>query len=142
MKCSDKLIEKIKEFEGFSSAPYKCAGGVYTIGYGHTKGVRATSPKITREEGERLLRQDLAIVEKEVNALKAAKTQGQFDALVDFAFNLGLNALLYSTLLKRIREDAPMADIQREFRRWVYANNVKLKGLVIRRDWEAKRFAE
>ena len=141
MKASEQLIEKIKEFEGFSSTAYTCAGGVVTIGYGHTRGVKITD-RCTRSEAERWLREDLAPVEAYVNKIGQVKTQGQFDALVDFAYNLGLGKLESSTLLRKIKAGAPVAEIQAEFRRWVYAKGKKLKGLVKRREWEARRWAE
>ena len=64
------------------------------------------------------------------------------DALVDFAYNLGVGSLRSSTLLRKIKEGASTEDIQAEFRRWVYANGKVLKGLVKRREWEASRWAE
>jgi lysozyme len=62
------------------------------------------------------------------------------DALVSFAFNLGIGRLLRSTLLKKIRSRASMHQIRKEFMRWVYAGDVKLSGLEKRRQWEADRF--
>ena len=74
--------------------------------------------------------------------MRVARTEGQFDALVSFAFNLGVERLQNSTLLKLIRGGASKAAIKKEFKRWVYAGGRKLKGLETRRDWEAKRFFE
>ena len=141
MKASDLLIGKIKEFEGFSSTAYTCPAGKATIGHGHTRGVKITD-RCTRSEAERWLREDLAPVEAYVNKIGQVKTQGQFDALVDFAYNLGLGKLESSTLLRKIKAGAPVAEIQAQFRRWVYAKGKVLKGLVKRREWEARRFAE
>ena len=59
---------------------------------------------------------------------------------VDFTFNLGAAALAKSTLLAKIRMGASETEIRKEFSRWVYANKVKLAGLVRRRQWEADRF--
>jgi lysozyme len=64
------------------------------------------------------------------------------DALVSFAFNLGIDRLQRSTLLKLIRQGASKAAIKREFKKWVYAGGERMKGLERRRDWEAKRFFE
>ena len=141
MEASDLLIKKITEFEGFSNTAYRCPAGKWTCGIGHTSGVTATTT-CTRKEAEQWLKEDLAPVEAYVNTIEQVRTQGQFDALVDFAYNLGLGNLKSSTLLRKIKEGAPVAEIQAEFRRWVYAKGKKLKGLVRRREWEARRWAE
>lgn len=141
MKASEQLIEKIKEFEGFSSTAYTCAGGVVTIGYGHTRGVRITD-RCTKSEADRWLREDLAPIEAYINTIPEVDTQGRFDSCADFCFNLGMGNFKSSTLLRKIKAGAPVAEIQAEFRRWVYAKGKKLKGLVNRREWEAGRWAE
>lgn len=141
MEASDLLIKKITEFEGFSNTAYRCPAGKWTCGIGHTSGVTATTT-CTRKEAEQWLKEDLAPVEAYVNTIEQVRTQGQYDALVDFAYNLGLGNLKSSTLLRKIKAGAPVAEIQAEFRRWVYAKGKKLKGLVRRREWEARRWAE
>ena len=141
MKASEFLIGKIKEFEGYSDTAYKCAAGVWTCGYGTTKGITPTT-RCTRAEAEQWLLRDLAPVEVYVNTIPEVNTQGKYDALVDFAYNLGLGNLKQSTLLRKIKEGAPTGDIQEQFRRWVYAGGKVLKGLVRRREWEARRWAE
>ena len=141
MEASDLLIKKITEFEGFSNTAYRCPAGKWTCGIGHTLGVTATTT-CTRKEAEQWLKEDLAPVEAYVNTIEQVRTQGQYDALVDFAYNLGLGNLKSSTLLRKIKEGAPTGDIQEQFRRWVYAGGKKLKGLVRRREWEAQRWAE
>ena len=120
MKASELLIVKIKEFEGFSNTAYRCAAGVWTCGFGATKGITATT-RCTRQEAERWL---------------------QYDALCSFIFNLGIGNFKSSTLLKKIKAGAPTEEIQAEFKRWVYAKKKVLKGLVRRREWEAGRWAE
>lgn len=141
MKASDKLLEKIIEFEGCKLQSYKCPAGVWTIGVGHTRGVKE-GQKITEAQALQLLKGDLLPCEECVNDLNIAKTQGQFDALVDFAFNLGCAALLSSTLLRRIKSGSSEQVIRGEFGRWVYANRKRLNGLVKRREWEANRYFE
>ena len=141
MEASDLLIKKITEFEGFSNTAYRCPAGKWTCGIGHTSGVTATTT-CTRKEAEQWLKEDLAPVEAYVNTIEQVRTQGQYDALVDFAYNLGLGNLKSSTLLRKIKEGAPTGDIQEQFRRWVYAGGKVLKGLVRRREWEARRWAE
>lgn len=141
MEASDLLIKKITEFEGFSNTAYRCPAGKWTCGIGHTSGVTATTT-CTRKEAEQWLKEDLAPVEAYVNTIEQVRTQGQYDALVGFAYNLGLGNLKSSTLLRKIKEGAPTGDIQEQFRRWVYAGGKVLKGLVKRREWEAQRWAE
>ena len=131
MIISDICLEKLKEFEGFRSEAYLDAAGVPTVGYGHTKNVKLGD-----------LLQDLYETEQAVNELNVAKTPGQFDALVSFAFNLGIGYLKSSTLLKVIREGGSKQQITREFKRWVYADGKPMRGLARRREWEAKRFFE
>ena len=141
MIISDICLEKLKVFEGFRSEAYLDAAGVPTVGYGHTKNVKL-GDKITEYCAKEYLLQDLYETEQAVNALNVAKTPGQFDALVSFAFNLGIGRLTSSTLLKVIREGGSKQKITREFKRWIYAGGRPLKGLIRRREWEAKRFFE
>lgn len=143
MKASNTLIEAIKRFEGFRGVAYRCPAGVWTIGYGHTGDVRR-GQKITKEEAEKLLRRDLIAFESFVEKLNVTGKQEKFDALVDFAYNVGTSALQNSTLLKKIRQCKPDEEIRAEFMKWVYATvagrKVKLEGLVERRKWEADRY--
>ena len=139
MKASDVLIKKLKEFEGLRTEAYLDAAGVPTIGYGHTGDV-SLGDIISEYWAEYLLRKDLYETELEVDKLGLAKTQGQFDALVSFAFNLGIARLKRSTLLKAVRQRSNRNVIRREFKKWVYAKGKQLPGLVKRREWEADRF--
>lgn len=139
MKSSELLLNKIIEFEGCKLTAYKCPAGVWTIGVGHTKGVKQ-GQTITKAQAMSLLKGDLLPCENYVNNLGVCKTQGQFDALVDFAFNLGTAALGRSTLLKYIRAKKPEQYIREEFAKWVNSKGMRLKGLVIRRQWEADRY--
>lgn len=141
MKVSDICFNKIKEFEGLRLTSYKCPAGVWTIGYGHTNGVKP-GMTITTQQADTLLRGDLLPFETYVRNLELDLTQGQFDALVDFCFNLGTAALQRSTLLKKIRIKADEQLIRDEFAKWVHAGGVRLKGLVKRREWEVIRFFE
>ena len=142
MEASEVLIEKLKEFEGFRRDAYRDAAGVLTIGYGHTgKDVRE-GDRMTTYGAEQLLLIDLKEHEAAVRRLNVARTQGQFDALVSLAFNIGTGRLTRSALLKTIRSGGSKADITREFKRWVYGGGKRLPGLVKRREWEARRFFE
>lgn len=90
MKTSENGINLIKQFEGCRLKAYKCAAGVWTIGYGHTSGVKATDV-ITQEKAEEYLKTDLEKFEKNVEKYNAKYgwNRNEFDALVSFAFNIG-----------------------------------------------------
>lgn len=95
LTTSDKGIALIKRFEGLRLTAYRCAAGVWTIGWGHTKGVRK-GMKISKAAAESYLRQDLTCFERYVNSSRYVPfqpTQAQFDALVSFAFNCGAGNL-------------------------------------------------
>lgn len=139
---SSLLLKKVKDFEGLRLVAYRDTGGRITIGYGHTGGKLKKGDTMTKDEACSTLCQDLSKKGRFVNALGVCETQGQFDALTDFCFNLGTGALNRSTLLKKIRAGAPTAEIQAEFRRWVHCKGKVLDGLVKRREWEAKRWAQ
>ncbi len=139
METTKILFDKIKEFEGCRLQAYQDAARVWTIGYGHTKGVRR-GDRITQEQADEYLREDIEEVERQVLALGLNLTQPQFDALVSFTFNVGIGNFKESTLLRFIREGRSENDIKRQFRSWVYANGRTLPGLVKRREWESIRY--
>ena len=139
MKASDKAYALIRRFEGKSNKAYQDSAGVWTIGYGHTGGV-VKGQTISDDEVERLLAEDVAVAENAVNAQNLTLTQDQFDALVDFVFNLGAGNFQKSTLLKKLKADPNDPTIYDEFLRWVYAGGVKLLGLVRRRTDEANLY--
>ena len=142
MRASEICIKKLKAFEGLRTEAYYDPAGVLPIGYGHTGPDVSPGDVISEYWAEHLLRADLYETEKAVDELDVAKTQGQFDALVSFAYNLGINRLRTSSLLKTIREGGNMRAIKREFKKWVHAGNKTLRGLETRRAWEAERFFE
>lgn len=148
MNTSQKAINAIKRFEGLSLSAYLCPAGVWTIGYGHTRGVKR-GQVIDRPTADKLLVEDLISVERDVlrQTNGVPLTQGQFDALVSFVFNLGASALATSTLLRYIRQRRSAPDIAAQFGRWVYGRDkagkpIKLNGLINRRAWEAARWQE
>ena len=141
MKASQKLIDAIKRFEGVRLQAYPDSGGVWTIGYGHTKDVK-NGDRITQYQAEQLLKEDLAQFEAMANKVRGLNTQGKYDAVVDFLYNCGPNNFNISTLKKYIECNKATWEIQEQFLRWVYAAKQKLGGLVTRRIWEANRYAE
>jgi lysozyme len=140
VKASETCIAFIKQFEGLRLDAYQCSAGVWTIGYGHTgKGV-VPGVRIDEAEAEALLRYDVEKFERGVAELVTVPlSQNQFDALVCFAFNLGLGALRSSTLLRKLN-DMDKLGAAEEFLRWVYAGGKKLKGLETRRQAERALF--
>lgn len=142
MKASEVLIDKLKQFEGYRAKAYRCPAGVWTCGYGHTKGVTARTV-CDKAKAEEWLRADLAPIESFLSAVpEVCKSQGRFDACADFCFNLGTGAFRGSTLFKLIQKKASVAAIQANFLKWIYVCGRPKKGLKMRRRWEASRFAE
>ena len=139
MKTSDVGIELIKKYEGCVLKAYKCPSGVWTIGYGHTAGVKS-GMKITKAQALNYLKQDLSVFEKAVtNYVKVPLNQNQFDALVSFSFNCGTGALKTSTLLKKLNS-SDYSGAANEFLKWNKSNGKVLNGLVRRRQEEKELF--
>ena len=139
MKTSSNGIDLIKKYEGCRLTAYKCPAGVYTIGYGHTKGVKK-GVKITQIQAEAYLKQDLVVYENAVSKyVKVPINQNQFDALVSFSFNCGTGALKTSTLLDKLNKK-DYKGAASEFLRWNKSNGKVLKGLTNRRKEEQELF--
>ena len=136
MTTSPEGRSLIKKFEGFEKKAYQCSAGVWTIGYGHTGGVKP-GDEVAEAEAEALLAADLAVFEAAVNAELDGLTQNQFDALVSFTYNLGEGCLRKSTLLRLAKINPQDARIRHEFLRYVYAGSKPLEGLKKRRAAEA-----
>lgn len=144
MKISDDGMALIKRFEGLRLQAYQDSVGVWTIGYGWTQPVAGrkvgAGMAIDAATAERLLVCGVAQIEQGVERLVAVTvTQGQFDALVSFAYNLGLRALENSTLLRRLNAGDRQGAAD-QFGRWVNAGGVRLDGLVARRAAERALF--
>lgn len=135
---SSACISLIKEFEGCKLIAYLDSVGVPTIGYGHTRGVQL-GQQVTQDEADSFLAEDVAEhAEGVLRLLLKPVTQGQFDALVSFAFNLGVGALKRSTLLRKVNDGDESA--AEEFAKWVFAGGKVLKGLQRRRAAEMALF--
>lgn len=132
MNLSPKGLALIREHEGLRTQAYRCAAGVWTIGYG------STGPHVTRgllisaEQAEILLRIDLVRFEAAVRRFALPASQNQYDALVSLAFNIGVDAFARSTLLRR-HIACDFAGAAAEFGRWTKAKGRELPGLVRRR---------
>lgn len=139
LHISDEGISLIKKWEGLELTAYKDVVGVTTIGYGHTKTAKM-GQKVTLKGAEKLLRSDLRHFEEGVARLVTVKlSQGQYDALVSLAYNIGLGAFKRSTLLRKLNT-GDYTGASKEFTRWVYAGKTKYKGLLNRRLEERRLF--
>lgn len=132
---SNTAIKGICSFEGCKLTSYKCPAGVWTIGYGHTNGVKK-GQRITNEQAISYLKQDIQPIIAYLNKLGMCNTQGQFDAIVDFIFNLGVGSFQKSTLYKYVKQHKSDDEICKQFMRWTYAGGKQLQGLIKRRQWE------
>jgi lysozyme len=138
----------IKHFEGCRLDAYQDTGGIWTIGYGHTRAVKP-GDRISDAQAESLLRADLASSERSVGTLvRVPLTQAQFDALVSFEFNTGglqvrsrTGRSQASTLLKLVNEERHLA-VPEQLCRWRHDNGRELKGLIRRRVAEAALYLE
>lgn len=136
-----KGLELIKHFEGCKLEVYLDAVGLPTVGWGHMDKSMVVGAKITQEEADKLLEEDLMRFEIGVNDLVTVQlTDNQFSALVCFAFNVGLGALARSTLLKKI--NGQMDGAEQEFLKWTRAGGKVLNGLVRRRQAEMELYIE
>jgi lysozyme len=138
-KINESGRNLIKSFEGLELSAYQDSVGVWTIGFGHTRGVKE-GQTITEAGAERLLEDDLSGFEKGVEAaVTVPLTDNQFAALVSFAFNLGLGSLRSSTLLKKLNAGKYL-EAADEMLRWNRAGGVVLRGLTKRRAMERALF--
>lgn len=154
MELSLNGLALIEDLEKKENQMYHDQVGLPTIGYGHllTKS-ELTSGKIVIgvisfpwAEGlsdaavDALLKQDTELTVERVNQLVTVElTQGQFDSLVSFAFNVGLEAFANSTLLKDVNA-SNFGDVPTQFRRWIYAKKVVVQDLIERREKEIQRW--
>ena len=143
MNISQEGLSLIKKFEGCKLESYKCAAGVWTIGFGSTSGVEE-GMKISQERANMLLLEDVEVFEEAVNNLvEVDLEQNQFDALVAWTFNLGSTNLKNSTLLK-VLNDKNYEGVPEQIKRWnkatVDGERQVLEGLVRRREAESLLF--
>jgi len=137
MRLSNNGLELIKKSEGFRDHVYLDVAGFPTIGYGHlVKPTESFPAGVTESQAAAILASDLQEAEQAVFRLvKVALTQGQFDALVDFCFNLGAGRLARSTLLRELNaghHDAAAGQLLA----WDHAGGVVNSGLKARREAE------
>jgi len=146
MRVSKAGIDLIKKFEGFKSRPYLCPAKIPTIGWGNTtypngQKVKLSDPPINESVANDLLTNILDKFEKGVVKLVKSKiNQNQFDALVSFAFNVGLGNFGKSTLLKKVNINPVDPTIRSEFARWNKSGGKVLIGLTRRREAESNLY--
>lgn len=139
MKISAEGLALIKKFEGCELEAYQDAVGVWTIGYGHIKGVKE-GMTITKQQAEEMLEEELVEYENYVKeAVKYQLDQCMFDALVSWTYNLGPSNLNSSTLLK-VLNAGDYDGVPEQIKRWNKAGGKVLQGLVRRREAEALLF--
>jgi len=139
MNISQEGISLIKKFEGCELEAYKCAAGVWTIGYGHTKDVKEGN-SITKEEAESMLVHELQEYCNDVDiAVKVDLKQNEFDSLVSWTYNLGPTNLNSSTML-RVLNEGKHDEVPAQMKRWNKASGQVKEGLVRRREAEALMF--
>ena len=145
MKISSRVLELIKDFEGFSSNSYLDVVNIPTIGWGNTFYEDGTKVKL----GDQISKTDaLKLLEVVANrdfadkifpAIKVKVTQSQFDAMVSLAYNIGTGAFLKSTLLKKVNA-GDFAGAGEQFLRWNKAMGKEVLGLTRRREREKQLF--
>jgi lysozyme len=143
MQLSIAGLNAIKTHEAFAAVPYKDQAGIWTIGYGHKIIAGEQFVSLTEGAASALLAQDVSYAEDAVNAsVRIGLTQGQFDALVSFVFNVGTGAFRRSTMLRKLNAGDP--SVVNEFTRWVYVTKggqkVQSAGLMNRRQAELAMF--
>lgn len=136
-------IDLIKRYEGFKPEAYQDSVGVWTIGYGTTR-INGQPVKagmtITEDQALQLVKQEVNTLWSRIESiLKVKINDNQMNALVDFAYNLGFNALKTSTLMRLVNE-SKFDEAANQFLRWVYAGGKVLPGLVKRREAEKQLF--
>lgn len=145
MRVNQATLDLIKRFEGWRSTAYRDAVGVLTIGYGHTSAAGKpevkSGMKITKEQGEEILRRDVEKFSAGVKAVvKVSLTDNQFGALVSFSYNVGLGNFRKSSVL-RVVNAGQLSRVPDRLALWNKAGGRVLKGLVRRRGEEGELFS-
>lgn len=135
IKTSASYIDFVINYEGLKFKPYLCPANVPTIGIGSTlykngSRVRMTDSAITKEQAISLFNDTVSVYERAVDSFTRDDiSQNQFDALVDFAYNVGVGALKSSTLLKKVNINPEDPLIRNEFKKWIYGGDGSKNGV-------------
>lgn len=145
MQINQATVDLVKRFEGLRLTAYRDSVGVWTIGYGTTAaagvGIRPEAGmRITEDEAETYLRRGLEKFAAQIEGgITAPVNENQFGAMLSLAYNIGPNAFLESTLLRKFNA-GDVAGAAFEFARWNKAGGKVLEGLVRRRTAERALF--
>lgn len=140
MKVSDNGVNFVKRWEGLYLKAYQDIVGVWTIGYGHTKGVKPSDRLANEQEAHEILKEDLqSHMWKADSQITVELTQNQYDAIVSFCFNLGANILTGSSLLSYINNEQ-WQQASNEMLDYCHAGGKFVQGLYNRRKAEAELF--
>lgn len=143
MKLNENGYRLVIKHEGLRLSPYLCPARIPTIGYGNTyypdgKRVTMLDKPITKEFAYEMFKTIADRFALRVDRLVTANVnQNQFNALVSFAYNVGMGNFQKSTLLRKVNANPNDVTIRAEFNKWVKAGGVRLNGLVNRRKDEA-----
>lgn len=130
----------IKPCEGCVLHAYQDPVGIWTIGYGHTAGVRH-GEVITQEQADMMLTQDVEAFAAQISqCVTALMTDNKFCAFVSFAYNVGIGAFKGSTMLRDFNSKLPLETVAAQFMLWIHAGGQVLPGLVKRRTLEKNLF--
>lgn len=139
MTYSEAGLKLTESFEGCRLTSYQDSGGIWTLGYGHVQGI-TEGMTCTQEQAEEWLDEDIQWAERIVNQYVVVQlSQNQFDALVDFVFNIGSGNFVSSSLLEFLNQGSYQSAAQ-EFPRWDRAAGQVLPGLLRRRQAEQAMF--
>ena len=146
LKLDESGVDFIKKHEAFASCPYRDQGGKWTIGYGMThyydgSAVSGSDDCLGKSEADFHLRRILREYEWTVHDnVEVSLTQAQYNALVSFTYNVGVNAFERSGLLRRVNNDPTDPLIVKEFYKWVYVKGRVSRGLRYRREKEIELY--
>ncbi len=141
LQLSNEGVRLLHNREGFRAKAYQDVAGIWTIGYGHTGADVYPGKTITKEEGDRLFRNDLRRFEGAIkNLVKVPLKQHHYDTLVSFAYNVGTGAFSKSTLLRKLNA-GDFGAVPAELMKWVYAGRRKHQGLINRRRAEGAQWS-
>jgi len=141
MTHSENATKLVEQFEGLETTAYRDQREIWTIGYGHTAGVKE-GDTCTKAQAEQWLNADMATADRAVNAyITADLTQNQFDALVSFTFNVGAGNLEHSTLARLLNSGSRIAAAD-QFLVWNHTNGQVNAGLTRRRQAERSLFLQ
>lgn len=140
-QIDDDSLQEIAKREGLRLLAYKDSGGTWTIGYGHTEGVKA-GDVITDAQALAYLKSDLGVAEDCVSStVTVSLSDSQYGALVSFCFNIGCAAFSSSTLLKNLNK-GDYAGVPAQMLQWVKVNKIVDQGLVNRRNSEGGQWVK